>query len=84
MGGIHQTIIDDDEEEGNEDVYMYPADMYPNERDEYREVVRASKASEWNRKQVERFMRCKKKIGKSLYTFFHIIMYKRMYFFLFV
>ena len=35
MGGIHQTIIDDDEEEGDEDVYMYPADMHPDEGDEY-------------------------------------------------
>ena len=49
MGGRHHTIIDDekvDEEEGDENVYMYPADMHPNERDEYREAVRASKASE--------------------------------------
>ena len=36
MGGRHHTIIgDDDEEEGDEDVYMYPADMHPNERYEY-------------------------------------------------
>ena len=53
MGGRHHIIIDDDEEEeeeeeeGDEDVYMYPADMHPDKRDEYREVVRASKA-EWN------------------------------------
>ena len=46
MGGIHQTIIDDDEQEGGEDVYMYPTDMHLDERDEYREVVHASKASE--------------------------------------
>ena len=55
------------EEEGDEDVYMYPFDMQPNERDEYREAVRASKASEWNREQAEGFMRGKRKIGKSLY-----------------
>ena len=49
MGGRHHTIIDNDEkEEGDEDVYMYPVDMHPNERDEYREAVRASKASAWN------------------------------------
>ena len=50
MGGKHHTLFDDDEEEeeGDEDVYMYPANMHPDERDEYREVVRASKASEWN------------------------------------
>ena len=74
MGGKHHTLIDDDdeeeeEEEGDEDVYMYPANMHPDERDEYREAVRASKASEWNREQVARFMRGKRKIGKSLYLF---------------
>ena len=68
MGGrLHTIIDDDDEEEGDEDVYMYPADMHPDERDEYREAVRASKASEWNREQAEGFMRDKRKIGKSLY-----------------
>ena len=47
MGGRHHTIIDDgEEEEGAEDVYMYPADMQPNKRDEYREAICASKASE--------------------------------------
>ena len=47
MGAKHHSLIDDDdEEEGDEDVHMYPADMHPNERDEYREVVRASKANE--------------------------------------
>ena len=50
MGGKHHCLIDDDdEEEGDEDVHMYPVDMYPGERDEYREAVRASKASEWNK-----------------------------------
>ena len=50
MGGRHHTIIDhDEEEEGNKDVYMYPTDMHPNERDEYREAVCASKAKELNR-----------------------------------
>ena len=69
MGGRLHTIIDDyeKEEEGYKDVYMYPADMHPNERDEYREAVRASKSSEWNREQVEGLMRGKRKIGKSLY-----------------
>ena len=44
-------MIDDDEEEeeeGDKDVYMYQADVHPDERDEYHEVVRTSKASEWN------------------------------------
>ena len=67
-GRKHYSLIDDDEEEeGDEDVHMYPADMHPDERDEYREAVRASKASEWNRDQVAGFMRGKRKIGKSLY-----------------
>ena len=47
MGGKHHSLIDDDEkEEGDEDVPMYPADMHPDERDKYRKAVRASKASE--------------------------------------
>ena len=48
----------------------YPADMHPDERDEYREAVRASKASEWNREQAEGLMRGKRKIGKSLYLIY--------------
>ena len=68
MGGKHYSLIDDDEEEeGDEDVHMYPTDMNPDERDEYREAVRESKAGEWNRDQVARFMRGKRKIDKSLY-----------------
>ena len=36
MGRKHHCLIDDEEEEeGDEDVHMYPADMYPDERDEY-------------------------------------------------
>ena len=47
MGGKHHYLIDDDEkEEGDEDVHMYPADMHPDERDEYRKAVHASKAIE--------------------------------------
>ena len=68
MRGKHHSLSDDDEEEeGDVDVHMYPVDMHPDERDEYREAVRASKASEWNRDQVVRFMRDKRKISKSLY-----------------
>ena len=83
MGGRHYTLIDDDnEEEGDEDVYMYPTAIHPDERDEYREAVYASKASEWNQEQVAGFMRGKRKIGKSLYLIhFHIIMYKIMLFY---
>ena len=64
---LHSLIDDDEEEEGDEDVYMYPVDMHLDKRDEYREAVRASKASEWNRDQAAGFMRGKRKIGKSLY-----------------
>ena len=45
MGGRYHTIIDD-EGEADEDVYIYPADIHPDERDKYRETVRTSKASE--------------------------------------
>ena len=61
MGRRHHTIIDEEEEEGDEDVYMYPTDMHSNEQDEYREAVRESKDSEWNRKQAKAFMRGKEK-----------------------
>ena len=69
MGGKHHTLFDDDDEEdeGDENVYMYLANMHPDERDEYREAVRASKSSEWNREHVAGFMRGKRKISKSLY-----------------
>ena len=68
MGGKHHSLIDDEEEEeGDEDVHMYLDDIHPDERDEYREAVCASKASEWNRDQIAGFMRGKRKIGKSLY-----------------
>ena len=71
MRGKHHCLIDDnDEEEGDEDVHMYPADMHPDERDEYREAVRALKASERNINQVAGFMRGKRKIGKSLYLIY--------------
>ena len=54
MGGSHRHFFDDgdgdDDDEENEkeddDVYMYPADMNPNERVDYRVACRASKASE--------------------------------------
>ena len=72
MGGSHGHLFDDgdDDDEGNEeeddDVYMYPADMSPDERADYRAACRPFKASEWNRQQEEGFMRGKRKIGKSL------------------
>ena len=71
MGGSHRHLFDDDngddEEkvEEDDDVYMYPADMNPDERANYRAACRASKASEWNRQQEEGFMRDKRKLGIS-------------------
>ena len=44
---------------------MYPADMNPDERVDYRAACHASKASEWNRQQEEGFMRGQRKIDKS-------------------
>ena len=48
--------------------------MHLNERHAYRAIVRASKASEWNRKQEEHFVRGKRKnrymqSGRSTYQF---------------
>ena len=56
---------DDDEDAKDEDVYMYPADMHPDERDAYRSVVRASKASNWEREQHENIVGSKRKSGES-------------------
>ena len=48
--GTHDTHLvneeDDDEDVEDEDVYMYPTDIYPDERDAYWYAIRASKASE--------------------------------------
>ena len=53
MGGKHHCLIDDDdEEEGDEDVHMYPADMYPDERDEYREAVRRDENIRYIRRYI--------------------------------
>ena len=57
MGRRHRHVIDDD------DVYMYPTDMHPNEWHAYTEVVRTLKAVEWNRKQEEHFVKGKRKTG---------------------
>ena len=74
MGGSHIHLFDDDggdddddeeNKEEDDDVYMYLADMNPDEGADYRAACRASKASEWNRQQEEGFMRGKRKIGKS-------------------
>ena len=66
MGGSHRHLFDDDEhEEDDDDVYMYLVDMTPDEQADYRVACHASKASEWNRQQEERFMRGRRKVGKS-------------------
>ena len=54
MGGSHRHLVDDDdenEEKEEHDVYIYSADMNPDERADYRAACCASKASEWNRQQ---------------------------------
>ena len=40
----HRHVIDEDDDE-DEKVYMYLVDMHPDERDAYREAVRASKVT---------------------------------------
>ena len=45
-------------------MYMYPTDMHPNERDAYRSVVRASKASNWESEQHENIVGSKRKSGE--------------------
>ena len=64
-GGRDRHLIDDDEDE-EDDVYMYPGDMTLDERAKFRATCRASKASEWNRQQEEGFKRGKRKMDKSL------------------
>ena len=71
MGGSHRHLFDDgdDDDEENEEEYddanMYPPDMNLEERADYRAACHASKASKWNRQQEKRFMKGKKKFGKS-------------------
>ena len=54
------VVVEDDDDD---DVYMYLANMHPNERHAYRAAVQASKASEWNQQQEEHFVRGKRKTG---------------------
>ncbi|RVW27884.1 hypothetical protein CK203_084929 [Vitis vinifera] len=70
MGTHHTHLVDEDDDEDveNEDVYMYPADMHPDERDAYRSTVRASKASEWEREQYENIVGSKRKTGESSHS----------------
>ncbi|RVW97528.1 Cucumisin [Vitis vinifera] len=68
MGTHHTHLVneedDDDEDAKDEDVYMYPTDMNPDERDAYRSAVRASKASNWEREQHENIVGSKRKTGE--------------------
>ena len=67
MGTHHTHLVDEDDDEDveSEDVYMYPADMHPDEWDAYQSAVRASKASEWEREQYENIVGSKRKSGES-------------------
>ena len=55
-----EVVVEDDDDD---DVYMYLANMHPNELHAYRAAVQASKASEWNQQQEEHFVRGKRKTG---------------------
>ena len=66
MGARHTHDMDeDDDDDEDEEVYMYPANMDLDERDAYREAVRASKATEWERQQHENLVGSKRKTGES-------------------
>ena len=67
MGASDTHLIDenDDEDAKDEDMYMYPTDMYPNEWDANRFAVHASKATEWECQQYENIVGNKCKTGKS-------------------
>ena len=48
MGARHRHVMDEDNDDDEvEEVYMYPANMHLDEQDAYQDVVRASKAIEW-------------------------------------
>ncbi|RVW95485.1 hypothetical protein CK203_028648 [Vitis vinifera] len=63
IGARHTHVMDEDDDE-DEKVYMYPIDMHPDERDGYRDAIRASKATEWERQQYETIMGSKRKTGE--------------------
>ena len=67
MGARHTHVMDedddDDDDDEDEELYMYPANMDLDERDAYREAVRASKATEWERQQHENLVGSKRKTG---------------------
>ncbi|RVX01126.1 hypothetical protein CK203_022736 [Vitis vinifera] len=63
MGTHHTHLVNEDDDD--EDVYMYPTDMHPDEQDAYRSTVRASKASNWEREQHENIVGSKRKSRES-------------------
>ena len=63
MGTHHKHLVNEDDDD--EDVYMYPTDMHPDEWDAYRSAVRASKSSEWEHEQHENIVGSKRKSGES-------------------
>ncbi|RVW41440.1 DEAD-box ATP-dependent RNA helicase 39 [Vitis vinifera] len=56
---------DDDEDVEDQDVYMYPTNMHPDEWSAHRSAVCASKATEWERQQYENIVGSKHKTRKS-------------------
>ena len=63
MGTHHKHLVNEDDDD--EDVYMYPTDMHLDERDAYRFAVCASKASNWEREQHENIVESKRKTRES-------------------
>ena len=63
MGTHHKHLINEDDDD--EDVYMYPTDMHLDERDAYRFAVCASKAFNWEHEQHENIVGTKHKPGES-------------------
>ena len=64
MGARHMHVMDEDNDE-NEEVYMYPVDMHPDERDGYWEAIHALKATKWERQQYETVVGSKRKTRES-------------------
>ena len=69
MGASDTPLIDEDDDDNkdvdNQDVYMNPTDMHPDEREAYRSAIRASKAIEWERQQYENIVGSKCKTRES-------------------
>ena len=66
VGDTHLINEDDDDEDvEDQDVYMYPTNMHPDEWSAHRSAVCASKATEWERQQYENIVGSKHKTRKS-------------------